>query len=129
MASTTDIVHAYRHLYRGLLRAVIYAKPERFIVRDILRSSFRDEKAVFQPETVKRTTWFIQTAGRTRGLEHRIIKNLLRMHMAKHKELKKWRTVHARSLRSDPLKAVATPYRHFEMTLAMLNATMGIALR
>ncbi|KAG5918976.1 hypothetical protein E4U42_006686 [Claviceps africana] len=96
--TTTDIIHAYRHLYRNLLRAVQYAAPARFIARDQLRKAFRHPNppcsgpspppsaaaTVASPrldaEGVKRTIWFLEAAAKERGLEHKILKNLLRVH-------------------------------------------------
>ena len=32
--SNQEVIHAYRHLYRGLLRAVQYSAPGRYTARD-----------------------------------------------------------------------------------------------
>lgn len=79
MASNLDILHAYRHLYRSLLRAVQYATPARLAARSQLRAAFRDRDAVWDAEGTKRTRWFLEAAAKERGLEHRILKNLLRV--------------------------------------------------
>ncbi|KAG6022190.1 hypothetical protein E4U41_002298 [Claviceps citrina] len=103
--TTTDIIHAYRHLYRSLLRAVQYASPARYIARDQLRRAFREgqqQQAApslrLNTEGVKRTVWFLEAAARERGLEHRIVKNLLRVageRAGRRDGL--WRVVYARS--------------------------------
>jgi hypothetical protein len=79
MASTPDIVRAYRYLLRGGLRAVQFSKPARFLLRDQLRVGFRDRGARLDPEAVARTLQFLDAARAERGLEHRILKNLLRI--------------------------------------------------
>ncbi len=79
-SSQTEILHAYRHLYRGLLRAVQYSKPARFVARDHLRSTFRNRPyEAFDQARVNRTLEFLDGAAKVRGLEHKIVKNLLRV--------------------------------------------------
>ena len=80
-AANLEVIHAYRHLYRGLLRAVQYSRPARFTARDIVRSSFRTGGAngTLDREGVRRTKWFLGAAAKERGLEHKIVKNLLRV--------------------------------------------------
>lgn len=79
MSSKTslEIIHAYRRLHRTLLQAVQHARPARFVARDALRSAFRDPKAEFDKEGIKRTVWFLEAATKERGLEHRVLKNLI----------------------------------------------------
>lgn len=74
--SNTEIIHAYRHLYRELLRAVRYATPARYTARDALRRAFREPRR-FNSQEVERTRWFLSAAAKEAGLEHRILKNLL----------------------------------------------------
>lgn len=88
--SREEIIHAYRHLYRGLLHAVQFATKGRFVARDQLRQAFRDENATFDREAVKRTIWFVQAAARERGLEHKILKNLLKTHSVRYRPVP-WR--------------------------------------
>lgn len=71
------VIHAYRHLYRGLLHAIQFSKPARYIARDQLRTAFRDEKSKLDPRSIARTLRFLEAAARTRGLEHTILRNLL----------------------------------------------------
>lgn len=72
-----EVIHAYRHLYRGLLRAVQFSKPARFIARDQLRTAFREKKATLDSRGVSRTLRFLDAAAKARGMEHRVLKNLL----------------------------------------------------
>lgn len=91
MTSTTTITTtnkklillSYRHLYQHLLRAVQYAKPARYVARDRLRVAFRNPSSsstsdnAYHPERVARTLEFLDGAARTKGLEHKILKNLM----------------------------------------------------
>lgn len=112
-----EITHAYRRLYRGLLHAVAYAKPARFIVRDHLRAAFREQPttkttttttrpgaeggspvaAQWNPEQIKRTIWFCEAAAKERGLEHRILKNLVKVKLNRYRELQRWKSVYLES--------------------------------
>ena len=74
--SKTEIIHAYRHLYRELLHAVRYATPARYTARDQLRRAFREPRK-FDSHEVERMRWFLSAAAKEAGLEHRILKNLL----------------------------------------------------
>jgi hypothetical protein len=77
--SNVEILHAYRRLLRSGLRAVQFSKPARYLLRDQLREAFRDQEAKFNPEGIRRTVWFLNAAAQERGLEHKIVKNLLRV--------------------------------------------------
>jgi hypothetical protein len=76
--SPQEVTHAYRHLYRGLLRAVQFSKPARYVARDQLRRAFRTEHpSSFNQEKIDRTVEFLGFAAKEAGLEHRIVRNLL----------------------------------------------------
>ena len=90
-AGGSEIVHAYRHLYRGLLRAVQFSSPARYAARDRLRAAFRDGAAAWDAEGAKRTLWFVEAAARERGLEHRLLKNLLAMAVAERRRPGNWK--------------------------------------
>ncbi|EKJ76780.1 hypothetical protein NXS19_009786 [Fusarium pseudograminearum] len=129
MASTTQISHAYRSLYRNILKAVQYSSPARFVARDQLRRAFREPGATYDERGIKRTNWFLEAAAKEKGMEHRILKNLLRVQKMRFRK---------RGYSSyDPLKyadnetkvANATAYNHYDMTIAMLNKSMGTLLR
>lgn len=85
MPNNLEVVHAYRHLLRAGLRAVQFSKPARFVVRDQLREGFREKKTPaaaaggFDAGRVGRTVLFLRAAARETGLEHRILKNLVRV--------------------------------------------------
>jgi hypothetical protein len=78
LPSPLEVVHAYRSLYRASLRAVQYSKPNRYIARDQLRQAFRrEDPSTFNQEKIDATVEFLNLAARERGLEHKIVKNLL----------------------------------------------------
>jgi len=77
-ATDKEILLAYRHLYKHLLRAVQYSKPARFTARDRMRDAFRKSpRETFDAASVARTVEFFDGAAKARGLEHRIVKNLM----------------------------------------------------
>lgn len=105
MTANTQVIHAYRHLYRNLLQAVQYARPNRFVARDQLRAAFREPGAKLDVEGVKRTQWFLQAAAKEKGLEHRILKNLLMVKsMNRSGGRKGWRAVVAANKRKCVMK-------------------------
>lgn len=78
MPSPHKVVIAYRNFYRHVLHAVQYSKPARYAARDHLRNAFRNNAdAELDANKVKRTLTFLHNAARVRGLEHKIVKNLL----------------------------------------------------
>ncbi|UNI19946.1 hypothetical protein JDV02_006088 [Purpureocillium takamizusanense] len=135
MATTTtrtDMIHAYRHLYRALLQAVQFSSPARYVARDQLRAAFRDGGgAAWDPEGARRTLWFVQAAARERGLEHRVLKNLLRVGgMRMRMRGLEWRRMlHESKQRNDTKAEQETAMQHYDMTVAMLNKSMGLCLR
>ena len=77
-ASHSEIILAYRHLYKHLLRAVQYSKPARFVARDRMRRYFRKStEDDYDASRVARTLEFLDAAAKARGLEHKITKNLM----------------------------------------------------
>lgn len=94
--TTPERLHAYRHLYRTALKAVCYARPARYEVRDILRESFRTcPPATFIPRRIENTLRFLENAGRYNGYEHKILKNLLHLKFFRDRRLDK--TLYVRS--------------------------------
>ncbi|KIH95209.1 hypothetical protein SPBR_04018 [Sporothrix brasiliensis 5110] len=108
--SSAELVQAYRRLYRSALRAVQFSKPARYVVRDQLRAAFRGERTTltsaannegaqpFDPEAVRRTVWFLNSAAEYRGIEHKILRNLLKTAYWRRKEAAArqapWKVVH-----------------------------------
>ncbi|CZT44071.1 uncharacterized protein RSE6_16045 [Rhynchosporium secalis] len=123
----SELVHAYRHLYRGLLHAIRYSKPARYIARDQLRNAFRKgEPAAFKQQKITRTLEFLKYAAQESGLEHRIVRSLLHTQYWEAKE-----GHHLTKVAKLPAqKEIRRTARiHYEMTLAMLNDSMGLCLR
>lgn len=78
MAEPHKVLLAYRHLYKAALRAVQYSKPSRYTARDCLRRAFRSEPASnLKPQAIARTLEFLDGAARAKGIEHKLVKNLL----------------------------------------------------
>ena len=82
MASTllpaSDVISAYRTLYRTGLHAVQFAKPARYTLRDIIRKAFRTEPPEsFDRDRISNTVLFLKNAARETGMEHKILKSLL----------------------------------------------------
>ncbi len=49
------------------------------MVRDQLRRAFGERGATFDADGVRRTVWFLKAAAQDTGLEHHILKNLVRI--------------------------------------------------
>jgi len=88
--SKQEIIHAYRKLYRSGLRAVQYSKPARYSLQAQLRAAFREPGATFNAEGCRRTVWFFNAAAQEAGLEHRILRNLLRVAHMRRKRGDSW---------------------------------------
>ncbi|KAI0878485.1 DUF1763-domain-containing protein [Hypoxylon argillaceum] len=129
------VIHAYRHLYRGLLHAVQFSKPARYTALTQLRRAFREKGAKYDARGIPRTIRFLAAAARERGLEHRVLKNLIMI--AWHREddaQKNWRSFQIEQRQNLTKKELeehvqATVYKHYDMTIAMLNKSMGLCLR
>ncbi|KAI9643919.1 hypothetical protein NHQ30_007270 [Ciborinia camelliae] len=106
--SRKDYIYAYRALYRALLHAVQYAKPARYMGRNMLRDEFRKgNPATFDQARIDNTIKFLNLAAKETGLEH--------------KELKE-RTPTQHYLRKNTMT-------HYDKTIEMLNESMGLCLR
>lgn len=74
-----QMTRTYRHLYRGLLRAVQFSKPARYTARDQLRDAFRKgQHNEYNQAKIDNTLEFLKHAAEQRGAEHFLLKNLLR---------------------------------------------------
>ncbi|KAG9235464.1 hypothetical protein BJ875DRAFT_421959 [Amylocarpus encephaloides] len=122
-----QITTAYRHLYRASLQAIKYSKPARFAVRDQLRSSFRMEDIKsFDQQKIDNTVEFLGYAARESGIEHKILRNMLMVKIwEKHNPSRDFKD----AMRSQTVKMRKSAMINYNMTLAMLNDSMGICLR
>ncbi|KAF4877062.1 hypothetical protein CGCSCA1_v003449 [Colletotrichum siamense] len=125
----------YRILYRNALRAVQFSAPARYVVRDQLRAAFREKDGELNHQVCQRTNWFLQNAAQDRGLEHKILKNLINVACERYKK-KQWKANYQKDKdrKHKPMvqateEFTTTFYHHFDITLAMLNKSMGLALR
>lgn len=142
MAVSKDVVvRAYRHLYRSGLHAVQYSKPARYLLKETLRKAFRKSPASdFSARRIDNTVLFLNNAAAVRGVEHRVVRNIL--------HVRYWEREHARHPRyaspflylpgltssgGRPLP-INSPIRkaglqRFEDTITMLNESMDLCLR
>ncbi|KAK2070715.1 hypothetical protein P8C59_005190 [Phyllachora maydis] len=135
--SSIEVRHGYHKLLAAALRAVQFSKPARFVVRDQLRAGFRDPKADFDADRVRRTVWFLNAAAQERGLEHKIVKNLIHTQWKRAKAGGKPRTygevltATSKSLHKRAKEEVVAEmaYTQYDQMVAMLNETMGLCLR
>ncbi|KAM3074228.1 hypothetical protein ACMFMG_002950 [Clarireedia jacksonii] len=124
-----NYVAAYRNLYRALLHAVQYAKPARYQGRDILRNAFRKgDPATYDPKRVGNTVLFLNNAAKEKGLEHKLLKNLLRVHYERNQPR---RSSYKERKEYTPIQQVLRKHTmtHYDKTVTMLNESMGLCLR
>ena len=77
-SSSPEILKSYRQLYRHAMYAVQYAAPARYTLRILLENAYRTGNAAdFDPQKIANTITFLKGAAKEKGLEHRILKNLL----------------------------------------------------
>lgn len=134
MMADLEIIHAYRHLYRGLLHAIQFSKPARYTALHQLRRGFREKGAKYDPRGVTRTVLFLRAAARERGMEHQVLRNLLIVAWYRYENTPTWRQaqieIEAPQKKTELQAHVqATVYKHYEMTIAMLNKSVGLCLR
>ncbi|KAL5600980.1 hypothetical protein BROUX41_005813 [Berkeleyomyces rouxiae] len=137
MASKTEILHAYRHMYRHLMRAVRNTKPQSQIGRTQLRAAFNpvpgtaEHGQPFDAAGIKRTIWFLKAAEKEAGLEHRVLKNLLLAAGVRQRLMRvPWSVVLKKNPRAmESHKLVQHVYAHYDRTIEMLNKTMGLRLK
>ncbi|KAK8191722.1 hypothetical protein HDK77DRAFT_68068 [Phyllosticta capitalensis] len=127
---TTQVLREYRRVYTWALRAVQYSKPARWVVRDTVRHFFRKNAAAsFDQDKIDNTVEFLRGAAEERGLEHQIVKNLVRMWKAegRYKTSKNFREV---VQSNDPswTQVARTAYEPFHHTVRMLNESMNMCL-
>ncbi|WPG98857.1 Hypothetical protein R9X50_00165500 [Acrodontium crateriforme] len=122
--SQHELIQSYRSLYKSLLRAVQYSKPSRYIVRDRLRNAFRNSNPEeFEPSRVARTIEFFHGASQSRGMEHKILKNLVHVQWGRNTPPRKT------LLREDTAQARNAAYKEFDQTVEMLNESMGLCIK
>jgi hypothetical protein len=147
-----EAIRSYRHLYKALLKAVQYSHPARTICRDQLRDAYRNEpQSNYNPVKIARTLEFLDGAARERGMEHKILKNLLHtryLHKMKYEchtlthvittdscssaniqNFGQNRSLKGQQKDLNAMRIKKTAYLHYDMTLAMLNDSMNLCLR
>ncbi|TGO33496.1 hypothetical protein BHYA_0243g00120 [Botrytis hyacinthi] len=121
-----DYIYAYRGLYRAMLHAVQYAKPARYMGRNMLRDEFRKgNPKTFDQGRIDNTIKFLNLAAKETGLEHKLVKNLLRV---KYERGIQWK---AQLRERHPMQTHLrkNSMTHYDKTIEMLNESMGLCLR
>ena len=73
-----EIVRSYRHIYRHAMYAVQYAAPAKYTLKALLANAYRTGNAAdFDTQKISNTLTFLDGAAKEKGLEHKILKNLL----------------------------------------------------
>ncbi|KAJ5936969.1 hypothetical protein N7466_003419 [Penicillium verhagenii] len=131
--SHQPILHAYRSLYRGALKAIRYSTPARHVLRSTMRNAFRSTHtptSEFDPSKIANTLLFLERAADVRGLEHKIVKNLMlaryweQPHIARDSRVLK---VLGLGKVEDRFRKKA--YEHYNLTLERLNESLGTCLK
>ena len=126
--SNTEIINAYRALYRAGLRAIHYSKPARYVLRNTLREAFREEPiSNFSARRVENTLQFLQRAEQDTGMEHKILRNLLKARYWRQRRTTRRTMVNQQTRLAAHVRK--TVYAHFDHTVGMLNETLGLCLR
>jgi len=125
MPARQELLHAYRNIYRTTLRAIRYATPGRYVVRDHMREAFRNGLASdFDADKISRTLEFLGHAGESRGFEHKVLKNILYVWWGK-----QHRHMAFRNIKKGDFHVFDRAYNGFDDTLGRLNRSMGMCLR
>jgi len=73
------IPNAYRQVLRASLRAVKYSKPARYVIASRVRHFFRSPSSTpLDEKRFKRTLEFLDGAAKYHGVEHRLLRGLIR---------------------------------------------------
>ena len=73
----------YRRLWRAAHIAVHNRAPSKGPIRNILRNAFRTETQLPSAQEIENTEQFLLTAGRRKGVEARVVKNLCQVYFAR----------------------------------------------
>ncbi|TGZ80393.1 DUF1763-domain-containing protein [Ascodesmis nigricans] len=122
----TQILHAYRHLYRAGMAAVHYAVPARYDMGNKLQRAFRNEPIEnFDQERIDNTVNFLWVAARENGIEHKIVKNLCVVDYWRYSGRRR-----SQAFRNDPEQLMSlSAYNSYTENIGYLNETMKLALR
>ncbi|KAI9888290.1 MAG: hypothetical protein M1814_000762 [Vezdaea aestivalis] len=122
------ILHAYRHLFKLSRRATRGSRRAQYVARDLLRESFRKGQPKDWDEAkIWNTLIFLREAAKETGLEHRIFKNLLSVRYSEAVDYHDYKKPLGRANELiDTLNE--NKYNSYNMTIKMLNETMGLCL-
>ena len=119
-----SVTHAYRNLYRAALQATLYSSPARYTIRKHIRAAFRAKTP--QPldqERISRTLLFLRCAAQTKGLERRVVRNLVRVWGERDRAT----AMHARSrVLKDNVAFQDKAWEEFEEYVKGLERSLGV---
>ena len=126
-ATRKEIVRSYRTIYRHALHAVQFSTPSRYTVKTILENAYRTRgPSEFNNDKINNTIMFLQGAASEKGMEHRILKSLLHTWWWENESKTQANQSHKFEQKRNELSQSAID--HFEITLKMLNESMGMCL-
>ena len=96
----STVTAAYRSLFRTGLRAIQFSSPARYALKSTMRRSFREGSVSdFDSVRIQNTIVFLENATKTRGIEHKVLRNILFYRWWEHDEQAKRKYVRTRSSR------------------------------
>jgi hypothetical protein len=137
--SKVEIIQAYRSLRRASLRAVQSSNHAKLVIFSRLRHAFSTSPVSdFDARRISNTVLFLENAAKDRGIEHKIVKNLVQIWGTQKKQ---WEIRHNVGLTRTRRKRtgiggeeeggglVCQAYDQVWWTLGMLNESLGLCLR
>ncbi|GAB5592693.1 hypothetical protein Unana1_07593 [Umbelopsis nana] len=122
-----------RALHRKLLRAGSFAtwpsSADKRVVWSKIRDGICEHRHETDPDKLKvLETTGMDTAGRYQGIEHQIVKNLILLHNFR-SQYEERPPFYNKKLRPDVAELHKHAYDELDMTVAMLNQSLGLCLR
>lgn len=130
--STSQVLRAYRTLYKQALISINYSRPSRYTLRDHLREGFRKgHRSDFDAARIKNTLQFLHGATYNTTLEHKVLMCLLHTWWwQKYQENIKPQTLKSRpKSQTEEVKIRRKTHDHFNHLIKMLNESMGMCIR
>ncbi|KAK9457181.1 hypothetical protein V1511DRAFT_492909 [Dipodascopsis uninucleata] len=124
--STGEVCSLYRHILRTGRRIVKRKAPYKYLFLDITRNMFRDPQLKYDSLWFKNTLSMLQRAEEYRGMEHRVVKNILHTAWSRQFKYKQRSTIGASKLLESNLHSRF--YNDFDLTVRMLCHSMKVYL-
>ncbi|KAJ5622826.1 hypothetical protein N7490_011431 [Penicillium lividum] len=94
-----------------------------------MRSAFRSPHAELDPTRIANTIRFLERATEIRGLEHKILKNLMLARYWENPPTRETRVLKSLGLFSEEERLRNMAYEHYNLTLQRLNESLGTCLK